>query len=248
VADGLDDFLLPDGTLLVRGKRTLLLGPGPYTVARVCVEDRGSIRLCAPRSELRITGPLPSIIDGGGIGPVGPDPASLLIGGPSGGALFLLADNVAAPMEVVFDLPGGDVTLAVTGQRGLEVSARGKLARLNHTSAWGDTRNFPPCAPATPAATTTISEADFTVLCQADPQTPRGWPPVRGQGDEPRGQTVRAFAHQREPHLFTVPAGVSRLTVEAWGGGGGGGSAWKANAHGGGGGFVRATLAVSPEA
>jgi|GEM_PF-1547437 len=44
---------------------------------------------------------------------------------------------------------------------------------------------------------------------------------------------------------FTVPAGVSQITVEVWGAGGGGSSANTA-AGGGGGGYARSVLAVSP--
>jgi len=47
---------------------------------------------------------------------------------------------------------------------------------------------------------------------------------------------------------FTVPAGVTSITVKAWGGGGGGGSYSAANGHGsgGGGGYASADLSVTP--
>ena len=47
---------------------------------------------------------------------------------------------------------------------------------------------------------------------------------------------------------WTVPAGVTSITVKAWGGGGGGGGGGSPNSGGagGGGGFARATLSVTP--
>lgn len=45
---------------------------------------------------------------------------------------------------------------------------------------------------------------------------------------------------------FTVPAGVTSITVEAWGGGGGGSSRFGAAAGGGGGAYTKGTLTVTP--
>ncbi len=45
---------------------------------------------------------------------------------------------------------------------------------------------------------------------------------------------------------FTVPAGVTSITVEAWGGGGGGANGSGERGGGGGGAYARSTIAVSP--
>ncbi|HVS58348.1 MAG TPA: DUF2341 domain-containing protein [Candidatus Saccharimonadales bacterium] len=49
-------------------------------------------------------------------------------------------------------------------------------------------------------------------------------------------------------YSFTVPTGVTSLTIKAWGagGGGGGGGTYGGGGSGGGGGFIQSTLSVSP--
>ncbi len=60
------------------------------------------------------------------------------------------------------------------------------------------------------------------------------------------GQTTETYTSPGE-HSFTVPAGVTEITVEAWGGGGGAGKGQGNDAGGGGGGgaFASRTIAVS---
>lgn len=62
---------------------------------------------------------------------------------------------------------------------------------------------------------------------------------------ESNGQVVCIY---EEDDTFTVPSGVSSITVQAWGAGGGGGRGdTQSGAAGGGGGFVQGTFEVTPE-
>lgn len=65
------------------------------------------------------------------------------------------------------------------------------------------------------------------------------------------GSTVsQTFNYTGSNQTFTVPDGVTEITVEAWGGGGSGGnisSTTGARGGGGGGGYSRSTLTVSPQ-
>jgi hypothetical protein len=58
--------------------------------------------------------------------------------------------------------------------------------------------------------------------------------------------SVRGIQLFASDGTFTVPAGVSRVLVEAWGGGGAGGNGPNFGGGGGGGGYVRAVVAVNP--
>lgn len=64
------------------------------------------------------------------------------------------------------------------------------------------------------------------------------------------GQTQSITYSTTGSQLFTVPAGVTSITVEAWGGGGGGGNSNNSNSNGGSGGgggaYARSVLSVSP--
>jgi hypothetical protein len=64
------------------------------------------------------------------------------------------------------------------------------------------------------------------------------------------GQTQTITYSTPGSKLFTVPAGVTSITVEAWGGGGGGGNSNNSNSNGGSGGgggaYARSVLSVSP--
>ncbi len=65
-------------------------------------------------------------------------------------------------------------------------------------------------------------------------------------GSQAEGQTVVLF-DQPGTHSYTVPAGVTEIIVEAWGGGGAGGSATNGNGGGGAGGtYVKTVISVSP--
>lgn len=68
-------------------------------------------------------------------------------------------------------------------------------------------------------------------------------------GFVPWAQNLQAFSATGADQAFTVPAGVTSLTVKAWGAGGASNSATSTEAdraRGGPGGFVRATIAVTP--
>src|SRR5262245_52607179 len=65
-------------------------------------------------------------------------------------------------------------------------------------------------------------------------------------GSAPPSVGARGIQLFASDGTFTVPAGVSSVLVEAWGGGGAGGSGPNYGGGGGGGGYVRAVLAVSP--
>lgn len=82
------------------------------------------------------------------------------------------------------------------------------------------------------------------------PQGPRGEQGLQG----PAGSSLRGFREFSTPcseagcaEEFTVPEGVTRLMVEAWGGGGGGGfAAIVAGGGGQGGAYLRSVLSVTP--
>ena len=59
--------------------------------------------------------------------------------------------------------------------------------------------------------------------------------------------TVTVFSYTGADQTYTVPAGVTSITVKMWGGGGGGGyfGGWTCGFSGGGGGFTQGTLSVS---
>lgn len=62
-----------------------------------------------------------------------------------------------------------------------------------------------------------------------------------------KGQTTVVLRQTSGAQTFTVPAGVTQITVEAWGGGGAGGGANTGRGGGGGGGaYVRSTINVIP--
>lgn len=58
-------------------------------------------------------------------------------------------------------------------------------------------------------------------------------------------QTTQTFSTAGNSS-FTVPANVTKITVEAWGGGGGGGTGTQARGGGGGGAYAKAVLTVTP--
>ncbi|MGE5317215.1 MAG: LamG-like jellyroll fold domain-containing protein [Chloroflexota bacterium] len=61
-----------------------------------------------------------------------------------------------------------------------------------------------------------------------------------------KGQTVEVFTTTGQ-HTYTVPAGVTQITVEAWGGGGAGGGAVSGRGGGGAGGaYVKSIITVTP--
>ncbi|MFZ5785405.1 MAG: hypothetical protein ACOY3Y_03085, partial [Acidobacteriota bacterium] len=64
--------------------------------------------------------------------------------------------------------------------------------------------------------------------------------------DGPSGPKVATFSYSGAVQTFAVPAGVTSITVKAWGAGGGGRCGWTNAYGGGGGGFAQATLAVTP--
>jgi hypothetical protein len=59
---------------------------------------------------------------------------------------------------------------------------------------------------------------------------------------------TKTFGYTGADQTYTVPAGVTSLTVKMWGGGGGGGApgGWTYGYPGGGGGYTTGTLAVTP--
>ena len=62
------------------------------------------------------------------------------------------------------------------------------------------------------------------------------------------GGNIRIFQSTGKDQEFTVPPGVTRILVKAWGAGGAGGTkgSWNYGSYGGGGGFSRSVLSVSP--
>ncbi len=58
---------------------------------------------------------------------------------------------------------------------------------------------------------------------------------------------METFSHTGAAQPFTVPAGVTQVTIEAWGAQGGTGNDLGGNNPGGDGGYVEATLAVTPD-
>ncbi|HVE87681.1 MAG TPA: hypothetical protein VND93_32710, partial [Myxococcales bacterium] len=211
-----------DGALLLTGAQVVVLGRGPYEFSRICVQDQAVIRFCGS-TVIHLTGEQPTVIGGGGIGPLGSRRGSLRLEAPDRPPLWVLVENKTAPVDLYVDSPQGNLTVAITGKTGLNISGS-PLNQVTHNAGWGDTHNFPP-------------------RCGAPAPPP---PPPPPPLPEPVAQESRAFTASEEPQSFRVPAGVHRLMVEAWGAGGGGGSGGKANAQGGGGGFARATIQVSP--
>lgn len=224
--EDLGQAVRPDGSLRLTGGQVIVLGPGPYEFASVCVQDTAVIRFCRS-TEIRLTGEAPSVIGGGGIGPLTSKRGSLRIEAPHKPPLYILVENKTAPVDLVIDSPKGNVTLAITGKTGVNVSGS-PLGTMTHNAAWGDTHNFPSCdAPPKPPD---------------PPPAPPPEPPL----PEPRFQRTSTFRASDEPQTFVVPPGVQQIVVEAWGAGGGGGSADKASARGGGGAFARAGIQVVP--
>lgn len=135
--------LNPDGSLVLTGSAVVILGPGPHTFSRICVQDSAVIRICGP-TVLRITGETPSVIGGGGIGPLGLKHGSLRIEAPNRPPLYVLVENKTSSVDLFIDSPGGTVRLAVTGKTGLHVDST-PLQTLATNAGWGDTNNFPRC-------------------------------------------------------------------------------------------------------
>lgn len=137
-------FVTAGGALVLSGRDTLTLGPGPHRFTRICVRDQARIAVCA-RTSLEITGDASSVIAGRGIGPAAGQPADIAISATGKATLAVLFDNVAAPIKATFEAPAvHDVYIGLTGKTGLEI-AGGPLQRVHYGLSWGDVSSFPAC-------------------------------------------------------------------------------------------------------
>ncbi len=249
--DALEKFLTPDHKLVLTGKQTVVLGPGRHVLAGVCVDGEAALRVCG-EATLFLSGAGPAVIAGRGIGSNDGHPASISIESEDRPDLYVLIENQRAPVKLTMKLPGGAATVAITGKAGLEVTRESKVDRIAYNSAWGDLHGFPECASPSvrPPSREELHRRKCTAL-NVRPQPPPSGPAIA----EPLENGSVVFEHQPEAQEFVVPAGVKRITVEAWGGGGGGGSTNRdtrsqtgapiVDAKGGGAAFVRGTFAVN---
>jgi len=144
--------------------------------------------------------------------------------------------------------PGEDLELIVLGRCELPDCVRCE-ARRRFVAAAGATVDLA----LTPRDDCRPGDPTVLALPDCDPTAPDAGPPGDLGPDGDLGP-VDAVAPDAPPQqqiytsdaVFVVPDGVTRLTIEAWGGGGGGSAGSSGGSFGGGGGYASATVAVSP--
>jgi hypothetical protein len=129
-----------DGSLLLSGSDSLLMGEGNCNFSRICVSDQASLRVRGSTSMV-INGQSRSVIGGMGIGPEGNDPATIRMDVEGPPEIYLLIENQNAQVNLVLNAADSNAWISITGQAGLVVDGEG--AKLT-TYGW-DPTNPPGC-------------------------------------------------------------------------------------------------------
>lgn len=143
--------------LIVEGDQTVVLPAGRYEFSRICVRQRGSLRLRGPTT-IVLVGNETSVIGGRGIGHVEPVPVTIQLVTEDAPEVHVLFDNDEAPITLELNARKATVGVGITGRAGLTIGGTGAKKTI-HNAAWGLPESFPACSGEAAAATAKRSEA-----------------------------------------------------------------------------------------
>lgn len=153
--------------LIVEGDQTVVLPPGRHVFSRICVHERGSVRLRGPTT-LVFVGNETSVIAGRGIGHVEPVPVTVTLVTEDAPEVHVLFDNDEAPITLEVNAPHATVGVGITGRAGLTIG--GRAHTMIHNGAWGLPESFPKCAGEAAKAASAPTSRDGGI---AKPSAPR---------------------------------------------------------------------------
>lgn len=130
--------------LIVEGDQTVVLPAGRHVFSRICVHERGSLRLRGPTT-LVLVGNETSVIGGRGIGHVEPVPVTIGLVTEDAPEVHVLFDNDEAPIKLEVNAPRATVGVGITGRAGLTIGGAGAM-KMIHNAAWGLPESFPKCS------------------------------------------------------------------------------------------------------
>jgi hypothetical protein len=138
--------------LIVEGDQTVVLPAGRHVFSRICVHQRGSLRVRGATT-IVLVGNETSVIGGRGIGHVEPVAVTLTLVTEDAPEVHVLFDTQDAPITLALNAPRATVGVGITGRAGLSIGGTG-AKRMIHNAAWGLPESFPKCgAPSTGRAT-----------------------------------------------------------------------------------------------
>lgn len=130
--------------LIVEGDQTVVLPAGRYEFSRICVRQRGSLRLRGPTT-IVLVGNETSVIGGRGIGHVEPVPVTIQLVTEDAPEVHVLFDNDEAPITLELNARRATVGVGITGRAGLTIGGTG-ANKMIHNGAWGLPESFPACS------------------------------------------------------------------------------------------------------
>ena len=161
------------------------------------------------------------------------------------GGVWTLLDNPQASAPAITSVSPGSggtqggtaVTIAGSGfQASVSVTFGGVVATSVFAQSPTQLTCVTPAALASGPVDVRVTNADFGTAVLSGGYTYTA----------PSAPITRTFTFTGADQAWTVPPGVSSVTVKLWGAGGGYGAPWSYSSNGGGGGFTTATVAVTP--
>lgn len=154
--------------LIVEGDQTVVLPAGRHVFSRICVHQRGSLRVRGATT-IVLVGNETSVIGGRGIGHVEPVPVTLTLVTEDTPEVHVLFDNDEAPITLELSAPRATIGVAITGRAGLTLGGTG-AKKVIHNGAWGLPESFPKCRGEAGASSTARATPDGGA---AKPSAPR---------------------------------------------------------------------------
>ena len=133
-----------DGSLRLSGAEVFRLGPGPYELTSICVEDEAQLQVCGS-THVILTGDVISVIGGRGLAPAGPFDVDIeLTSGPEVGEVWIYFNDMLGYIALTFT---GGVPLSAffTTAASMGVSLDGGGVTDATFFAGATTEPFPPC-------------------------------------------------------------------------------------------------------